>query len=358
MTFLGNTRKASKKKKIKAGAPPGTLVYTGENREAEVKVIFTQYNEETINRREISGGEIPEADKDCVNWYDIEGMNDIALIEKYGQKFKIHPLVLEDVLSVNQRPKFEDYHEGLFILIKSLTFNEETRHIETEQIGFYVKENIVLTFQENTKPTFAAVQSRLTAGRGKIRTRGADYLAYALIDVTVDNYFVILEQIEDLSEKLEERILAAPDNKIKGEIHNLKLQMLTLRKSISPLREAVHRLSNTDNPILKESSEVFIRDLYDHTIQVMDMVDTYRDILNGLYDLYLSEISFKMNSVMQVLTIISTIFIPLTFLAGIYGMNFEHMPELHYRYSYPVFWLVMTAITISLIFYFRRKRWL
>lgn len=356
MTYLGKTRKVSKK--TRAGAPPGTLVYTGENREAEVKATFTQYNENAINRREISDSEIPEADQEYVNWYDIEGMNDIALIEKYGQKFKIHPLVLEDVLSVNQRPKFEEYKEGLFILIKSLTFNESTREIETEQVGLYIKENVLITFQENTRPTFAPVQNRLSAGRGKIRARGADYLAYALIDVTVDNYFVILEQIEDLTEKLEEKILANPDNKIKSEIHNLKLQMLTLRKSISPLREAVNRFSDTDSSILQESSQVFLRDLYDHTIQVMEMTDTYRDILNGLYDLYLSEISFKMNSVMQVLTIISTIFIPLTFLAGIYGMNFEHMPELSYRYSYPIFWMVMTVITISLIFYFRRKRWL
>ena len=352
-----NKDKRGKNKKT-AGAPPGTLVFTGERKAEKARILYTKYNEVDIAHREISKKEIPDPEDNHVNWYDIHGLHNVELIEGIGQKFGIHPLVLEDILDVNQRPKFEEYSDGLYLIIRMLRFNEVALEVETEQISIYVKEGIVLSFQENTESTFSAVIDRLLAGRGKIRQRGADYLAYALMDVTVDNYYTILDKVEDVTEKTEERILNSPDSKIKSQIHNLKLQMLLLRKSVSPLREAINRFSDTDSPILKESSQVFIRDLYDHTIQVMDMVETYRDILNGLYDLYLSEISFKMNSVMQVLTIISTIFIPLTFLAGIYGMNFDHIPELHYRYSYPILWAVMITIAGILVVYFKRKNWI
>lgn len=348
----------SRKRKSQIGAPPGTLIFTGEQKSEEVKIIRTVYDADSIETAEMKTDNLPDALLGKVTWYDIHGLHDVVLLEKIGRKFKIHPLILEDVLDVHQRPKFEEYKDSFFLIIKMLRFNEEKSEVEIEQIAIYVRDNLVISFQENTDSSFAAVADRLATGRGKVRQRAADYLAYALLDVTVDNYYTIIDKIETVTEKLEERILDDPDNKIKSEIHGLKLQMLVLRKSVSPLREAVNRFSDSDSPIIQETSQVFIRDLYDHTIQVMDMIETYRDVLNGLYDLYLSEISFKMNSVMQVLTIISTIFIPLTFLAGIYGMNFEYIPELQYRYSYPILWAIMLTIAVLLVFFFRRKNWI
>ena len=346
------------KRKKQIGAPPGTLIFTGEQKTDETRIIRTVYNAEEINTAEIKVDNLPDAIPGKVTWYDVHGLHNVDLIEKIGRKFKIHPLILEDILDVHQRPKFEEYKDSFVLIVKMLRFNAEKREVEIEQISVYVRENLVISFQENTDSSFAAVADRLATGRGKVRQRAADYLAYALLDVTVDNYYTILDKVEDVTEKLEEKILENPDSKIKSEIHSLKLQMLVLRKSVSPLREAVNRFSDSDSTIIQESSQVFIRDLYDHTIQVMDMIETYRDILNGLYDLYLSEISFKMNSVMQVLTIISTIFIPLTFLAGIYGMNFEYIPELQYRYAYPIFWAVMITIALILVYFFKRKNWI
>jgi magnesium transporter len=280
------------------------------------------------------------------------------LIEQLGTQFNLHPLVQEDILDTQQRPKFEEYDAGIFITLHAILFDREAREILTEHIAVYAGPNFVLSFQEKDDDTFVPVRERVKSGNGRMRQRGSDYLAYALADSVVDHYFTILDQMQEVIESLEEEILYSPNNLSKSKIHHLKLQMLNLRKSVMPLREAVNWFAKSDCVIVQPTTDVFTRDLYDHIVQVIDMVETYRDILNGLYDLYLSEIGYRTNNVVRVLTIISTIFMPLTFIVGLYGMNFKYMPEIDWKYSYPIVWGFMIILVIGMMLYFRRKKWL
>jgi magnesium transporter len=347
------------KRRKNTGLAPGSLVFTGEKRLEEVQVALIEYNRDGIIREQYETGRLPEAtDGDHIRWYDLRGLHNVALIKELGERFRIHPLVLEDILDIDQRPKFEEYERGIFLLLRALSFDQKSLEVGTEQVAIYAGDGIVLSFQENASDLFQGVRQRMQSDTGKIKQRKADYLAYALADNIVDHYYLLLDQLEEVVDKLEEEILSDARRDSKAKIHNLKLQSITLRKVVGPLREAIGKFSRSDSSLLEQSTGVFIRDLHDHTLQIMENIDSYRDMISGLYDLYLSEISFKMNSVMQVLTIISTIFIPLTFLAGIYGMNFKHMPELEWRYGYPALWLVMLAISLALIYYFRRRNWL
>lgn len=343
----------------KIGMPPGSLIFTGEKKTEDTHFKLIQYNETTYNAQRFSNA-LPEVElKDTyVTWLDVRGLHDVRLIEEVGNFFKMHPLSLEDVLDTSQRPKFEEYDNGIFLIVRALEFNEEALEIETEQVGIFIGKDFAISFQERAEDLFARIEVRLAGSSGKIRRRGSDYLAYALIDNIVDSYLVTLEKIEKEVDKLEEVIMEKPESRTKGQIHELRLATLSMRKAVYPLREAINRFTDSDHSVKNEETDIFLRDLYDHTIQVMDMVETYRDMINGLYDLYLSEINFKMNNVMQILTVVSTIFIPLTFLAGVYGMNFQYMPELEWRYGYFVIWAIMMAVAISLLYYFRRKHWL
>lgn len=349
---------AKQKKRKKAGLPPGSLVFTGEQFVDTPEVTLLQFNPETFREEKQRNLLPPVREGAFVNWYDIRGLHNVALIEEIGRQYQIHPLVLEDVLDTQQRPKFEEFEGGVFLSLQAMRLDPEKDRIVTEQVAIYAGPGFTISFQEKEDDLFAPVRERLHSGRGKIRQRGGDYLMYALADAIVDQYYFLLDHLEEKIDLLEESILSEAHRRSKADIHQLKLVALTLRKSVSPLREAINRFSKSDSPVVQETTQLFCRDLYDHTIQVIDTIDTYRDIINGLYDLYLSEISLRMNSVMQTLTIISTIFIPLTFLAGIYGMNFEHMPELHWRYSYFVLWGIMVATALVLLFLFRRRGWL
>lgn len=348
-------------KKYKApqpGLPPGTSVFIGEQKVDKPIVTLVQFNETQFFEKQATDG-VPTAEVgDFINWYDVKGLHDVALIDKIGKQHKVHDLVLEDISDTQQRPKFEEYDDGIFITLKALTFDPENQEILTEHIALYAGPNFVLSFQEKDDDTFAAVRERIRNSSGRIRQRKSDYLAYALADSVVDYYFVILDQIQDVIESVEEEILYNPNNWSKSKIHHLKLQMLTLRKSLLPLREAINWFAKSECVIVQESTDVFTRDLYDHIVQVIDMVETYRDILNGLYDLYLSEIGYRTNNVVRVLTIISTIFMPLTFLVGVYGMNFDNLPELHWKYGYYLVWGMMILLVIGMLIYFRRKKWL
>ncbi len=351
---------AKRKRKLqrKHGLPPGTLVFTGDRHAEFPEVTLVQYNEATATQR-IAKESIPEQEEGIhVTWYDIKGLHHVPLIEHIGQKFNIHPLALEDVLDTTQRPKFEDYENAVFIIAQALTFDENTKEVQTEQIAIYAGDGFVLSFQEKPDDTFQTVRERVLNGGGKIRKRGADYLVYALLDTIVDHYYLVLDKLEEMIEVQEQEILQNPSEASKGNIHRLKLQVLSLRKSVHPLREAVNLFSRSDNPFVQDSTRIFIRDIYDHTIQIIDAVEAWRDILNGLFDLYLSQLSYRMNNVIQVLTIISTIFIPLTFLAGVYGMNFENMPELRWKYGYFAVWGVMLLTALLLLYAFKRRRWL
>lgn len=341
------------------GLPPGSLVFTGQKKTEDTHLKLIQYNVDIYNAQRFSNA-MPDimVDPSYVTWLDVRGLHDVKTIEEVGRFFKVHPLALEDILDTSQRPKFEEYDNGIFLIVRSLEFDEQELEIKTEQVGIFVGENFALSFQERAEDLFAPIELRLASSSGKIRRRGSDYLAYALIDNIVDNYLVALEKIEKEVDTLEEVIMAKPESRTKGRIHELRLATLTMRKAVYPLREAINRFTDSDHAVKSEETDIFLRDLYDHTIQVMDVVETYRDMINGLYDLYLSEISFKMNNVMQVLTIISTIFIPLSFLAGVYGMNFQYMPELNTRYGYFVLWGVMLSVAGGLLVYFRRKHWL
>lgn len=351
-----------KKRKLKRlkrpGIAPGTLEFTGEQRMENPLVFLVQYDQQQCTMRNITNGEPPVVGVNRVNWYDIRGLHDVGLVESFGLHFNIHPLVLEDILHTQQRPKFEEYGDEVFIVISALTFNTELLELNTEQVAIYFGENFLLTFQENQDDTFQAVRDRLEAGRGRIRSRKSDYLAYALIDNVVDNYFQVLDRIEESMDELEGEINDEPTREVKAKIHHLKFQMLALRKSVMPLREAVGKFSRCESKVMDENTGLFVRDLYDHVIRISDLIETYRDMLNGLQELYLSELSIRMNNVIQVLTIITTIFVPLTFLAGIYGMNFDHMPELHWKNGYYYLWGVMGLIFVASLIYFRKKKWI
>jgi len=348
------------KRRKKIGLPPGSVIYTGNRKAEKIQIHYIQYDETHLEEKTLDNqGEIVfrQSPDEKVDWYDIRGIHDTTLIEQIGSIFDIHPLILEDVSDTHQRPKFDEYEKGIFIIIKALAFDKAELKIKTEQVALYFRDGFVVTFQETQSDLFEHVRKRIKSGKGRIRQRGTDYLIYSIIDILVDNYFIVLEDIESEIEVLEDNILESQDSEIKSTIHSLKKELLVMRKSIAPLREAIGRFAKTDSPLVAANTVVYIRDLYDHTIQVMDAVESFRDLLNGLQDLFISEVSFKMNQVMQILTIVSTIFIPLTFLAGIYGMNFENIPELHWQYGYFILLGVMASIFVGLLFFFKKKMW-
>jgi magnesium transporter len=353
----------SRKKKErprKHGLPPGTLVFTG-HRHAEVpEVILVQYNEQTsLEKKAQETIPDPETEPEgLISWYDIRGLHHIPLIEQLGAQFNVHPLALEDVLDIQQRPKFEDYENAFFVTLQALSFDESSQEILTEQIAIYAGPGFVLSFQEKPDDTFQSVRNRFLHTNSRMRKRGVDYLVYSLMDVVVDHYYIVLDKLEEWIELQEREVLDNPGAMDKSQIHKLKLQVISLRKSILPLREAISAFARSDNTLVQDNTRIFVRDIYDHTIQIIDVLENWRDILNGLFELYLSQLSIRMNNVMQVLTIISTIFIPLTFIAGIYGMNFDNIPELHWKNGYFIIWGVMLFLALVLLAIFKRKKWL
>jgi len=340
--------------------PPGTLVYVGEKKVESVRIAFIDYDEQSFQEKQVTKIEecLKLKDTATVSWINIDGLHDIELLEKLGKGFKLHPLVLEDILSTGQRPKFEDYEKYIFIVLKMLSFSEENQSIEVEQVSLILGANYVISFQERIGDVFENIRDRIRNAKGRVRKMGADYLAYALIDAVVDNYFVILERLGEKIESMEEEVIGDPTEKTVQQIHSLKRQMISLRKSIWPLRELIGGIQKSESSLIKETTDFYLRDVYDHTIQIIDTIESFRDMVSGMLDIYLSSLSNKMNAVMKVLTIIATLFIPLTFVAGIYGMNFEYMPELKVRWAYGAVWLVMITIAVIMLFYFRRKKWL
>lgn len=343
-----------------AGLPPGTLVHVGERKEGTVRITVIDYDEQNFKEKQVSSVEecFPFKTTPTVTWINIDGIHDVAIIEKLGRQFVLHPLILEDILNTVQRPKYEDLEKYIFIVLKMLSYDDEKQALQTEQVSLIVGANFVISFQESIGDVFEEVRDRLRNAKGRIRKMASDYLAYALMDAVVDNYFVILERLGESIETMEEELVAEPTEKTLQQIHLLKRTMIFLRKSVWPLRELINGLQKSESPLIKESTGVYLRDVYDHTIQIIDTIESFRDMVSGMLDIYLSSISNRMNAVMKVLTIIATIFIPLTFVAGIYGMNFKYMPELEMWWAYPVVWLIMVVIAACMLIYFRRKRWL
>jgi magnesium transporter len=293
-----------------------------------------------------------------ITWLDIDGVHDASLLESVTAHANLHPLVVEDIHNTYQRPKVEDYDEYLYIVLKMISWDEVTRQAQAEQVSLILGRNHVLSFKENPGDLFDPVCIRIREGKGRIRRSGADYLAYALLDQVVDHYFLVLENLGEGIEDLEEELVTNPDASTLQNIHHLKRELIFLRKSVWPLREAISRLERGESPLFRSDTLVYLRDIYDHTIQVIDTIETFRDMVSGMLDIYLSSISNRMNEVMKVLTIIATIFIPLTFIAGIYGMNFAYMPELQWPWGYFMVWAVMVIIVIGMLIYFKRKGWL
>jgi len=353
--------KLIKKRSKKAGLPPGTLVHIGEKGVGEPKVTLIDYDEANFEEREVKAAEecFPFKEKPTVTWINVEGVHQIEVIEKLGHCFELHPLVLEDILNTDQRPKMEVYGDYIYIVLKMLHEGDGNRPVEAEQVSLILGSNFVISFQEGKEgDVFNPVRERVRTGKGLIRKMGPDYLAYSLLDTIVDNYFLILESVGEKVELLEEELMAHPTTTTLQEIQRLKNEMIFLRRAVWPLREVVSGLGRKESPLVKETTEIYLRDVYDHTVQVMDTIEIYREMLSGMLDIYLSSVSNRLNSVMKVLTIIATIFMPLTFIAGIYGMNFKYLPELEWRWGYLAVWLVFVVVGVSMLIYFRKRKWL
>ena len=349
------------KRAKKAGQPPGTAVYTGDVSNTVTHITVITYN--THDFHETSGIKIdevlPSATEEGVTWVNVEGLHDTALIEQIAIRFNLHPLTIEDILNVDQRPKVEEFEGYIYTTLKLLIWNAKTNTFNMEQLSIVFSQNFVLSFQENETPLFEAIRKRLRSGPNqRLRQQGSDYLVYRLIDAVVDQYFVVLEALGDQIENIEERIIASPTAQNSRTLYRLKRQMLLLRKAIWPMREAIGHLSHVEGKMITQFTRLYLRDVYDHTVQAIDTLETFRDMLSSMLDMYLSSLTNRMNEIMKTLTIITTIFIPITSIASIYGMNFDYIPELHWHWGYPTVLSVMLAIVLIMLLYFRRRKWI
>ena len=344
----------------KAGTSPGSLIHIGEQKVDETRMTLIDYDEEHLQERVLDTIEeaFPLKDLPTVTWINIDGLHQLDIIEKVGQNFDIHPLVLEDIVNTGQRPKTEEFENLIFVVLKMLHYNENSEKIGSEQFSLVLGSNFLLTFQEIQGDVFRTVRERIRKPKSRIRKAGCDYLAYALIDAIVDHYYLILEKLGENIEALEEDLLENPSPETLQTLHEMKREMIYLRKQIWPIREIINSLVKTESSLIQKQMHIYFRDVYDHTIQIVDTIESYRDILAGMLDIYLSTLSNKMNEVMKVLTIIATIFIPITFIAGVYGMNFKFMPELEWRWGYAMVWVVIVVAVGIMIGFFKKKQWL
>jgi len=349
-----------KRGRKKVGLSPGTLIHIGDQKIGKVKISLMNYDQGQLLEKDLKNIEdaFPYRDTPPVSWINVEGLHDLEIIEAIGRHFGIHPLTLEDIVNTGHRPKAEAFEDYDYIVLKMLTYDEDQNHVTAEQVSFILGPHYLISFQETEGDVFNFVRERIRKAKGRIRKSGCDYLVYALIDAIVDHYFLVLEKMGEKIELLEEALLDDTQTETLQSIHRLKREMIFFRKQVWPIREILSTLMKEEASLIQETTQIFIRDLYDHTIQVMDTIESFRDVLSGLQDLYLSTISNRMNEVMKVLTIMATIFIPLTFIAGIYGMNFEFMPELKIPWAYPALWIVLITIFGLMIFWFKKKRWL
>jgi magnesium transporter len=343
----------------KVGMSPGTLHIEGEPSTGPVRITVIDYDSSRYEEKQVKNIEecFPYRDTSTVTWINIYGLTNTDVLEKIGRHFAFHPLILEDLLNTEQRPKLEDLESYLYLTIKMLTTGDKEQQVSVEHVSMILGSNYLISFQENVGDVFDPVRERLRR-EGRIRKFGPDYLAYALIDDIVDNYFLVMEKLEERVEDLEEELVVQSSQQSLSKINKLKKDMIFLRKAVWPLREMINCLDRDDSPLIKDETRIYFRDVYDHIIQVIDTLETFRDMVSGMIDIYLSSLSYKMNEIMKVLTLIATIFIPLTFVAGVYGMNFENMPELRHPYGYFIIWGVMIGVVIVMLLYFRKRQWI
>jgi len=340
------------------GAPPGTLFYNGEEKDAKIKITLIEFNETEYFEDDFYDLStcLSHVKENMVKWINVEGVHKTELIEAIGKLYNIHPLSLEDIVHIDQRPKFEDYDHYIMSILKMIMYDNG---VHSEQLSLILIDNTVISFQEpEGGDAFDIIRNRLRQNKGRVRKQGADYLFYALMDAVVDCYFDAIERIGDKVEKIEEEIIREPKRESLIELYRLKREIIYLRKQVWPLRDMLSNLLRSESKFITPSTQLFLRDLQDHSTRIIDTVETYRDLLSGIMDIYLSNNSNKMNEVMKMLTIVSSIFIPVTFIVGVYGMNFDIMPELREPYVYAVVWAVMLTIMIGQIIYFKRKKWM
>jgi len=348
-------------KKRNVGLPPGTIVYTGERSEVPVKITYVEYHKlnYTVETYE-DGDQLPihQSNEETVQWYDVRGLHDVELMTTIANNFGVHSLAMEDIVDVHKRPSHVEYDNGHFVSLKAFEYSIDHKEVIPQSISLFLGKGFVLSFQEFEDDLFHGLRDRIAHRKGKIRVRGTDYLMYAIIDTIVDRYYGVIDNLEETLEHIEDTISNDVDSINKGAMQATKVNLIKLRKSIVPLREALNQFIRSESELIEPSTEKYLRDVYDHTIQIVESADTLRDILGGLQDLYISEISLKMNKIMQFLTIVTAVFVPLSFLTGLYGMNFEVIPELKYKNGYFVLWGTMICITVGMLWWFKRKKWL
>ena len=349
----------------KKGMSPGSLIFTGEQKTENVSISLFDYN--SGNFSETSIDDLNDLEKyknnSNVTWINVVGLHNINILDKIGSIFDIHPLVLEDILNVSHNPKIEDYENFLFILVKMVNYKQNTNRLDIEQVSLIIGKNYIITFQEKNGDVFEPIRERIRTAKGMIRKYSEDYLAYRILDSIIDNYFSVLENFDERIEDIEDQILTQPDESSLEEIHHLRKELIKLRRAVSPLREMIFTIEKEKFNFIQKTTFVYLRDLSDHIKQIIDTIENYREFINGLLEVYLSNASHRMNEVVKLLTIISTIFIPLTFIVGIYGMNFKtdasrwNMPELDWAFGYPFVMALMVVIAVTLIIFFKKKRW-
>lgn len=344
-----------KNRASKVGLPPGTL--SPGKSTVDASLYLFQYNSEWLEEGPIPDIGNVNVKDDLVTWINIEGSHDIKTIEKAGKKFSLHPLMLEDISSPDQRPKLDEYDDNLFLTLRALEYDSTKGHLDSDQMSFVLGKNYLLTFQEKVGDSFDPNRERIRHGKGKTRKCGSDYLMYSLLDNVVDHYFVVIEHLGERLENLELDLIKKPKDFHLEKIYQLRNDLLYLKKVVMPVREVIGKLVRDHNLLISKETRMYLKDVLDHAVHVVETVESYRELLSSMMDLYLTSANNRMNEVMKMLTAVATIFIPLTFITGLYGMNFEYMPELRYKYSYPI----LLAIIVGLIFfqwlYFRRKKW-
>ena len=349
-----------RKRLKKPGAAPGELVHTGPQKVEQVRIHFIQYQDGMLQEKVLENVQeaFPVSEAPIVTWVNIDGLHEVDLIRQVGERLSIHPLVLEDIVTVGQRPKVEEHEGYLYLVLPMLSMEKDAVTVHEEQLSIILGPSYVFTFLEDIGDVFDPVRERIRTAGSRIRQRGADFLTYSLVDAVVDHYFTILEAVGDVIEHVEAEVVQSPRPQTMHELHGLKREILIVRRAVWPVRDMLSALLRSESPLVSDNTRVFLRDVYDHAVRIIDTVETLRDVVGGIIDLYLSSVSNRTNEVMKALTVMASIFIPLTFIVGIYGMNFDFMPELRVWWAYPILWLFMASVATGMLWHFKRRGWL
>ncbi|MCW5626938.1 MAG: magnesium/cobalt transporter CorA [Burkholderiales bacterium] len=353
-------RKTSHSRAAKAGLPPGSLVYVGNRPPHPTHMSLLDYDEHHVEERDLDRVEecLPFKDKATVTWINVDEIGDAELMASFGRVMGFHPLMLEDILNTDQRPKVEDHGDYLYVVLKMLAWNAERGDIDVEQLSLVVGANYVVSFGERKGDYFDPLRARIREAVGRARKLGADFLAYSLLDMVVDHYFIVLERLGEKLEQTEDAVMANPGPDVLAQIHRLKRDLIFVRKAVWPLREAITTLRHLNTPLIAKPTGIFLRDLNDHVVQVIEGIETYQNLVASMLDTYLSTVSNRTNAVMRVLAVFSAVFMPLTFITGIFGMNFRDMPPLEWGWGFAATLGAMLIMGVAMVLYFRSRRWI